>query len=338
MTNETGRRVDDQQAKRWPSLPRLRRSLSATIVLLRALVLRLCRTMQPRRAMRTRRAMRPRPSSLVWMGPTMALSVGLVMPAETLAQAKPFIVLASTTSTDQTGLFRHLFAQFERTAGFDIRVVAVGTGQALDIGRRGDADLVLVHDRALEDQFIADGWGIDRRDIMYNDFVVIGPAADPAGVASQRSAAEALRRVAQARSVFVSRGDRSGTHAAELRLWATAGVGQPARSQAWYRDIGAGMGQALNAASAMNAYTLADRGSWIAFRNRGDLRLLLEGDPSLRNPYGAMLVNPARHPHVKEALARQLLDWLSAEPGQRAIAEFRVAGEPLFFPHSGKGL
>lgn len=266
-----------------------------------------------------------------------ALTLALVPGGQAEAQDRPFIVLASTTSTEQTGLFRHLFERFERTVDFRVRVVAVGTGQALDIARRGDADLVLVHDRALEDRFVADGWGIDRRDIMYNDFVLVGPTNDPAGVTAQRSVANAFERIAQSASVFVSRGDRSGTHAAELRLWEQAGQKTPTKALPWYRDVGAGMGQTLNAAAAMNAYTLADRGSWIAFRNRGELRILLEGDALLRNPYGAMLVNPARHPHAKVALARQLLDWLVSDAGQRAIAEFQVGGEPLFFPHRAKG-
>lgn len=263
---------------------------------------------------------------------SLAQSAPLAPTANTGTQDKPYIVLASTTSTDQTGLFKHLFERFERTAGFRVRVVAVGTGQALDIARRGDADMVLVHDRALEDQFVAEGWGIERRDVMYNDFVIAGPEHDPAGIGSTNNAGEALARIARNAATFVSRGDRSGTHAAELRLWSQTGMTPDGKLQSWYRDVGAGMGQTLNTASAMNAYTITDRGSWIAFRNRGALRIWVEGDPRLRNPYGAILVNPDRHRHVKVREARQLLEWLVSDAGQRAIGEFRVNGEALFFP------
>ncbi len=243
------------------------------------------------------------------------------------------IVMASTTSTEQSGLFKHLLPAFRLATGIEVRVVAVGTGQALDIGRRGDADVVFVHDTAAEQKFVADGHALERRDVMYNDFVLIGPKADPAGVRG-RDMVAALKILAGRPHPFVSRGDRSGTHAAELRLWAQAGVDPAAARPAGYRACGCGMGAALNMASATDAYVLSDRGTWIAFRNRGSLAIVVEGDTRLFNPYGVMVVNPARHPHVKAALAQQFADWVVSPAGQQTIASYRIDGQPLFFPNA----
>ncbi|MCY7314490.1 MAG: extracellular solute-binding protein [Rubrivivax sp.] len=242
-----------------------------------------------------------------------------------------FIVLASTTSTEQSGLFGHLLPLFKQASGIDVRVVAVGTGQALDMARRGDADAVLVHDTAAEEKFVADGFARKRIPVMQNDFVLIGPASDPAGVRGKGIAA-ALARVAAGSAPFVSRGDKSGTHAAELRLWPAAGIDLATRKPATYRECGCGMGQALNMASSSNAYTLSDRGTWLAFKNRAELQLLVAGDARLFNAYGVMVVDTARHPHVKQALAQTFADWLTGPKGQAAIASYRIGGEPLFFP------
>jgi tungstate transport system substrate-binding protein len=249
-----------------------------------------------------------------------------------MAGAADAITVASTTSTDQSGLFGHILPRFTAATGIQVKVVALGTGQALDLGRRGDADVVLVHDRPAEDRFVAEGYGIERRDVMYNDFVLVGPASDPARIAEAKTAAEALRRIAAANAPFVSRGDRSGTHAAELRQWQIAGVDP--KSIKGYRDAGAGMGPTLNMAAALNAYTLADRGTWLSFRNRQELRLLLTGDPQLFNPYGVILVNPERHPHVKQAEGRRFIAWLAGKEGQEAIASYRIEGRALFFPQA----
>jgi tungstate transport system substrate-binding protein len=247
--------------------------------------------------------------------------------------AERSITVASTTSTEQSGLFRHVLPAFTSATGIAVKVVAAGTGQALDIGRRGDADVVLVHDRAAEERFVAEGFAAARHDVMYNDFVLIGPKTDPAG-ARGRDILAGFRKIAEARVPFVSRGDRSGTHAAELRTWTEAGVDPSALKEAWYKEIGQGMGPALNTASAAGAYVLADRGTWLAFRNRGDLAILVEGDRRLFNPYGVMLVNPARHPHVKAADGQRLVDWLVSPEGQRTIADYRIEGQPLFFPNA----
>ena len=257
----------------------------------------------------------------------------LALPA--LAQDRS-ITVASTTSTEQSGLFGHILPIFTRETGITVRVVALGTGQALDVGRRGDADVVFVHDRAAEQRFVADGFGGPRRHVMYNDFIIVGPAADPARIAGQRDTAEALRRIAAARAPFVSRGDRSGTHAAELRLWQIAGVDVAAGRPAWYREVGQGMGPALNTAAAQGAYVLADRGTWLSFRNRQDLRILVEGDARLFNQYGVMLVNPQRHPHVKVADGQRFIDWIVSPAGQEAIASYRIGGEQLFFPNAAQ--
>ncbi|MDM7464195.1 substrate-binding domain-containing protein [Tepidimonas taiwanensis] len=245
-----------------------------------------------------------------------------------VAQAQS-IVVASTTSTEQSGLFRYLLPRFEAATGIAVKVVAVGTGQALDLARRGDADVLLVHDRAAEERFVADGWGVQRRDVMFNDFVLVGPQGDPARVRGG-DIVEALRRIAEQRAPFVSRGDRSGTHAAELRYWALAGV-EPTSNGA-YRACGCGMGPALNIAAGTGAYVLTDRGTWLAFRNRADLVVLVEGDRRLRNEYGVILVNPARHPHVRAVEGQRFIDWLTGPAGQAAIADYRINGEPVFFP------
>ena len=245
-----------------------------------------------------------------------------------------FITVASTTSTEQSGLFGRLLPAFEQKTGIKVRVVAVGTGQALDIARRGDADVVFVHDEAAEKQFLAEGYGVRRFAVMYNDFVLIGPKNDPAKVGGNDAVA-ALRKIYAAQAPYVSRGDRSGTHAAELRLWRLAGIDIATTRGAWYRDTGSGMGPALNTASAMNAYILADRGTWLSFKNRLNLTILVQGDPPLFNQYGVMLVNPARHPHVKKEFSQQFIDWLISAEGQQAIASYKIGGEQLFFPNAG---
>jgi tungstate transport system substrate-binding protein len=242
-----------------------------------------------------------------------------------------FITLASTTSTEQSGLFGHLLPAFTRASGITVRVVAVGTGQALAIGARGDADALLVHDRPGEDKFVADGHGIDRRDVMFNDFILVGPKGDPARIRGLKDANDAFRRIAASGSLFASRGDDSGTHRMELRFWQAVGV-DVARRPAWYRDLGQGMGPTLNTSAGLAAYTLADRGTWANFRNRQDLEILTEGDAVLFNPYGSILVNPAKGPHIKAALAKNWHDWLTSLPGRAAIASYRIGGEQLFFP------
>ena len=243
-----------------------------------------------------------------------------------------FITVASTTSTEQTGLFGCILPAFKKDTGIDVRVVALGTGQALDMARRGDADIAFVHDRPAEDKFVAEGAGINRKDVMYNDFVIIGPKSDPAKVAGGKDAAAALKKIADAKPPFVSRGDKSGTHAAELRLWKSAGVDLDAAKGPWYRDTGSGMGPALNTASSIGGYILSDRGTWLSFKNKGDLTVVVEGDRVLFNPYGVMLVNPAKHPHVKQADAQRFIDWLVSPAGQKSIADYKIDGQQLFFP------
>ena len=248
------------------------------------------------------------------------------------AQPRPFITVASTTSTEESGLFGALLPVFLAQTGIEVRVVAVGTGQALAIGARGDADALLVHDRPGEDKFAADGNGVDRRDVMFNDFVVVGPKADPAHVAGGRNAVAALTAIGAAHVPFASRGDDSGTDRMERRLWHAARIDARTALGAAYRELGQGMGPTLNTAAAMDAYTLTDRASWANFRNRRNLVILAEGDPALFNPYGSILLNPARFPHVKTALARVWHDWLTSEPGRTAIASYRIGGEQLFYP------
>ncbi len=245
-----------------------------------------------------------------------------------------YITVASTTSTENSGLFEHLLPQFTEATGIDVRVIAVGTGQAIGLARRGDADVLLVHHRPSEEAFVAEGAGVARFDVMYNDFVIAGPADDPAGLSGLTDAAEAAARIAAARTLFVSRGDDSGTHKKELELWAAAGLSPAASGDPWYRETGSGMGAALNTASALSAYVLTDRGTWISFANKGDLEVLVEGDIRLANPYGVLLVNPERHRHVKAEMGQAFIDWLLSDSGQAAIAAFRVDGRQLFFPNA----
>jgi tungstate transport system substrate-binding protein len=245
---------------------------------------------------------------------------------------QPSIIVASTTSTEQSGLFGYLLPRFSAATGIAVKVVAVGTGQALDIGRRGDADVVFVHDRTAEEKFLGEGFGVRRFDVMYNDFVIVGPKADPAHIAGDKDVTAALRAIAAGKAPFISRGDRSGTHEAELRLWREAGIDLDAIKGSWYREIGQGMGAALNMASATNAYLLTDRGTWLSFKNRGDLTVLTEGDKRLFNQYGVMLVNPLKHPTVKVKEGQAFIDWLISPEGQTTIADYKVNGEQLFFP------
>lgn len=252
----------------------------------------------------------------------------------TQAWAEESITLASTTSTEQSGLFGHILPVFKKASGIEVKVVAVGTGQALAIGAKGDADALLVHDRAGEDKLVADGHGIDRRDVMFNDFVLIGPASDPAGIKGLTDAKEALRKIAAAKAPFASRGDDSGTHRMELRLWKSAGIDKDRRGD-WVRETGSGMGPTLNIAAGLDAYVLADRATWANFKNRQNLVLLSEGDPVLYNPYGSILVNPARHPNVKAEAARRWHDWLTSAPGKAAIASYTINGAQVFFVLDG---
>lgn len=263
------------------------------------------------------------------------LALGLILALPAMAQERT-ITVASTTSTEQSGLFGHILPIFTRETGISVRVVALGTGQALDVGRRGDADVLFVHDRVAEQRFVAEGYGGPRHHVMYNDFVIVGPAADPAHVAGTTDTVAALRRIAETKSPFISRGDRSGTNAAELRLWAAAGIDPVQGRGQWYREVGQGMGPALNTAAAQNAYILTDRGTWLNFRNRQDLRIVVEGDARLFNQYGVMLVNPQRHPHVKVADGQRFIDWLISPAGQAAIASYKINGEQLFFPNAGQ--
>ena len=253
-----------------------------------------------------------------------------------MAQAgERFIILASTTSTDNSGLFAHLLPSFTAKTGIEVRVVALGTGQALRLAEHGDADVLLVHHRPSEDRFVAESYGVNRRDVMYNDFVIVGPKGDPAGIVGLTDAAEALSRISAAQAIFLSRGDDSGTHKKERALWQTAGVDVIAESGTWYRETGSGMGATLNTAAAVNGYALSDRATWTAFRNKGDLTILAEGDDRLFNPYGVILVNPERHSHVKAAEGQAFIDWLVSPEGQARIAGFKVEGRQLFFPSAG---
>ena len=253
------------------------------------------------------------------------------LPFAAAAQEAEYITVASTTSTEQSGLFDHILPIFEEDTGIEVRVVAQGTGQALETGRRGDADVVFVHARELEEQFVAEGYGVERHGVMYNDYVVVGPGSDPAGIADAEDAAEAVAAIAEAEAPFASRGDDSGTHVAEQNLWDAAGV-EPGGD--WYRETGSGMGPTLNTASQMNAYTLTDRGTWLGFENRGELEVLHEGDEVLFNPYGVILVSPEMHPHVKAEAGQAFIDWLVSEGGQEAIASYTIDGEQLFFPNA----
>jgi tungstate transport system substrate-binding protein len=243
------------------------------------------------------------------------------------------ITVASTTSTEQSGLFGELLPAFKKATGIEVKVVALGTGQALDMGRRGDADVVFVHDQAAEEKFVAEGFGLKRQPVMYNDFVLIGPKNDPAGIKGQ-DITVALGKLADSRQPFVSRGDKSGTHAAELRYWKAAGVEAPAKAYSGYKECGCGMGPALNIAASTNGYALSDRGTWLSFKNRGELTVLVEGDKRLFNQYGVMMVHPERHPHVKKQAAQRFIDWLVSPAGQQAIAAYKIGGEQLFFPNA----
>ena len=259
------------------------------------------------------------------------LGVGL-WAAPTLADER-FIVVASTTSTQDSGLFDYLLPLFTKKTGIDVRVVAKGTGQAIDLAKKGDADVLFVHDKKSEEQFVADGFGVKRFEVMYNDFIIVGPQADPAGVKGLSDAPAALAKIAAAAAPFASRGDDSGTHKAELRLWKEAGIDVKAASGTWYRETGSGMGPTLNTAAGMEAYALADRGTWLAFKNKGDLQILVEGDKRLFNQYGIMLVNPTKFPHVKAADGQAFVDWVISPEGQQVIANYKIEGQQVFYPN-----
>ena len=266
---------------------------------------------------------------------TAALSLVLLSQSQMAIAQEKSIVVSSTTSTEQSGLFGYLLPIFEKKAGIQVKVVAVGTGQALDIGRRGDADVVFVHDKPAEEKFVEEGYSTKRNEVMYNDFVLIGPKADPAKIGGGKDIQAALQKIASTQTPFISRGDKSGTHAAELRYWKGAGV-EVSPSSSWYKETGSGMGPALNTASAMNGYILSDRATWLTFKNRGDLVILVQGDPKLFNQYGVMLVNPAKYPQVKKAEGQAFIDWLISKNGQDTIASYKVGGEQLFFPNAKK--
>jgi len=272
-----------------------------------------------------------RPLTPVRIGSLATISVALLF-GHGISNAQS-IVMASTTSTEQSGLFAHLLPAFKTASGIDVKVVALGTGQALDMARRGDADVVFVHDQAAEEKFVADGFGIKRLGVMYNDFVLIGPAADPLKLKGA-DIVEAFKKISAGNGNFISRGDKSGTHAAELRYWTTAALAD--KKGSGYKECGCGMGPALNIAASSSAYVLADRGTWLNFKNRADLAVLVEGDRRLFNQYGVMGVNPAKHPHVKVADAQKFVDWIISAPGQAVIAGYKIGGEQLFFPNAGK--
>jgi tungstate transport system substrate-binding protein len=262
-----------------------------------------------------------------------AVTASLVFAGHAFAQDKS-IVVASTTSTQDSGLFGHVLPMFKAKTGIDVKVVAQGTGQALDTARRGDADVVFVHAKPAEEKFVAEGFGVKRTPVMYNDFVLIGPKGDPAGIKGSRDIGAALTAIKTKGADFISRGDKSGTHQAELNLWKVAGIDISKDKGPWYKEIGQGMGAALNTASASNAYVLADRGTWLSFKNRGDLVIVVEGDKRLFNQYGVMLVNPERHPSVKKDLGQHFIDWLVSSEGQKAIADYKINGEQLFYPNA----
>jgi tungstate transport system substrate-binding protein len=248
--------------------------------------------------------------------------------------AERFITVASTTSTENSGLFGHILPLFAKKTGIAVRVIAVGTGQAIRLAERGDADVLFVHHRPSEEKFVRDGFGVERFDVMYNDYVIVGPKADPAGVNGLKDASLAFKKIAQARAAFASRGDNSGTHQAEMEIWARLAIDP--KGAAWYRSTGSGMGATLNTAAGMGAYALADRGTWLSFKNKQELKIVVEGDPALFNPYGVIAVNPARHPHVKAKDGQAFVNWLVSAEGQAAIAGFKLEGEPLFFPSAKK--
>ena len=262
----------------------------------------------------------------------LALAIFAALSAPAFAQDKS-IVVASTTSTNDSGLFGHILPTFKAKTGIDVKVISQGTGQALDTGKRGDADVVFVHAKAQEERFVSDGWGVKRFAVMYNDFILIGPKSDPAGVRG-KDIETALKAIKAKQAPFISRGDKSGTHSAELALWKAAGIDTEKDAGPWYKAIGQGMGAALNTAGAANAYVLADRGTWLSFKNRGDLEIVVEGDRRLFNQYGVMLVNPEKHPHVKKEYGQQFIDWLISADGQKAIADYKINGQQLFFPNA----
>jgi tungstate transport system substrate-binding protein len=263
----------------------------------------------------------------------MAVIASFVFAGHAVAQDKS-IVVASTTSTQDSGLFGHILPMFKAKTGIDVKVVAQGTGQALDTARRGDADVVFVHAKPAEEKFLSEGLGVKRYPVMYNDFILIGPKGDPAGIKGSKDIVAALGAIKAKGADFISRGDKSGTHQAELNLWKVAGIDIAKDKGPWYKEIGQGMGAALNTASASNAYVLADRGTWLSFKNRGDLAIVVEGDKRLFNQYGVMLVNPEKHPSVKKDLGQQLIDWLVSSEGQKAIADYKINGEQLFYPNA----
>ena len=268
-----------------------------------------------------------------WL-PALVLWLGVFASA---SAAERFITLASTTSTQASGLFDYLLPKFTEKRGVEVRVVAVGTGQALKLGEKGDADVLLVHDPAGEEKFVKQGYGVDRRPVMYNDFVIVGPAADPAHIKGGRDAVAAFKAIAQAKATFLSRGDDSGTHRQELRLWEAAGIDVKSASGTWYKELGAGMGAALNTAAGLDGYTMSDRATWLSFKNPARLMLLVEGDPKLYNQYSVILVNPDRHPKVKADDARSFMDWLTSPAGQQAIGSYTVEGQVLFHPNAAAG-
>jgi tungstate transport system substrate-binding protein len=265
-----------------------------------------------------------------------AAAAGIVVCTLAAVAADRFITVASTTSTENSGLLRYLLPLFQQDTGIEVRVVAVGTGQAIELAQRGDADVLFVHHKPSEEKFVAEGFGVARFDVMYNDFVVVGPRTDPAGVKGMPDVVAALAQIAAKHAMFVSRGDDSGTHKLELSLWQAAGVDVAAASGTWYREAGAGMGATLNTASGLDAYSLTDRGTWTSFKNRGNLAILVEGDRRLFNQYGVTLVNPKKHPHVKATDGQAFIDWLLSDKGQQAIAAFRIEGEQAFFPNARK--
>jgi len=260
--------------------------------------------------------------------------ISILVPLSASTAQEKSIVVASTTSTQDSGLFGYILPLFKAKTGIDVRVVAQGTGQALDTARRGDADVVFVHAKSAEEKFLSEGFGVKRYPVMYNDFVLIGPKADPVGIKGTKNVVAALKSIKQKDAPFISRGDKSGTHTAEVALWKVAGIDIAADKGPWYKEIGQGMGAALNTASASNAYVLADRGTWLSFKNRGDLVIAVQGDKRLFNQYGVMLVNPAKHPTVKKELGQQFIDWLISAEGQKAITDYKINGEQLFYPNA----
>ena len=278
-----------------------------------------------------------RPTPRLWcVRAVLSLTLGLLLSGTGRAEER-FIILQSTTSTQNSGLFDAILPRFQAKTGIEVRVVAVGTGQALKNARNGDGDVLLVHAKSDEEAFVAAGWGVKRYDVMYNDFVIVGSADDPAGITGMQEAGAALRKIAQTQVAFVSRGDESGTYKKEQALWRIAAVDPLEASGTWYREVGAGMGATLNTAVGMRAYTLTDRGTWLSFRNKADYTILVEGDPQLFNQYGVILVNPAKHPHVKAGLGQRFIDWLVGTEGQSLIAGYTIVGQPLFFPNAPGG-